>query len=71
MPLAMSIVWEVAKYNLKSKKLAKLLLKFDTVLGIKIDELEENKEEIPDEVLEQVQYQISLLRSLLFERHHG
>ena len=55
MPLAMSIVWEVAKYNLKSKKLAKLLLKFDTVLGIKIDELEENKEEIPDEVLELVE----------------
>ena len=55
MPLAMSIVWEVAKYNLKSKKLANLLLKFDTVLGIKIDELEENKEEIPDEVLELVE----------------
>ena len=55
MTLAMSIVWEVAKYNLKSKKLAKLLLKFDTVLGIKIDELEENKEEIPDEVLELVE----------------
>ena len=55
MPLAMSIVWEVAKYNLKSKKLANLLLKFDTVLGIKIDELEENKKEIPDEVLELVE----------------
>lgn len=55
MPLAMSIVWEVAKYNLKSKKLANLLLKFDTVLGIKIDELEENKEKIPDEVLELVE----------------
>ena len=55
MPLAMSVVWEVAKYNLKSKKLAELLLKFDTVLGIKIDQLEENKEEIPNEVMELVE----------------
>ncbi len=55
MPLAMSIVWEVAKYGAKSKKLAELLLKFDTVLGIKIDELEENKQEIPEEILELVE----------------
>lgn len=55
MPLAMSIVWEVAKYGAKSKKLANLLLKFDTVLGIKIDELEENKEEIPEEIIKLVQ----------------
>lgn len=55
MPLAMSIVWEVAKYSVKSKKLADLLLKFDTVLGIKIDELEENNEEIPNDVLELVE----------------
>ncbi len=40
MPLAMSVVWEVAKYSAKSKKIAELLLKFDTILGIKIDELE-------------------------------
>lgn len=55
MPLAISIVWEVAKYNIKSKKLAELLLKFDTVLGIKIDELEENKEEIPKDILQLVE----------------
>lgn len=52
MPLAMSIVWEAAKINKKSKKIADLLLKFDTVLGIKIDKPEENKEEIPEEILE-------------------
>ena len=55
MPLAMSIVWEVAKYSVKSKKIANLLLKFDTVLGIKIDELEENNEEIPNDILELVE----------------
>ena len=55
MPLAMSIVWEVAKINKKSKKIADLLLKFDTILGIKIDKLEENKEEIPEEILELVE----------------
>ena len=55
MPVAMSVVWEVAKYNVKSKKLADLLLKFDTVLGIKIDELEKNNEEIPAQILELVE----------------
>lgn len=52
MPLAMSVVWEVAKRTEKSKKIAELLLKFDTVLGIKIDQLEENSIEIPTEILE-------------------
>ena len=55
MPLAISIVWEVAKYSTKSKKLAELLLKFDTVLGIKIDEIEENNEDIPEIVKELVE----------------
>ena len=55
MPLAMSIVWEVAKYSEKSKELAELLLKFDEVLGIKIGELEENNEEIPEKVMELVE----------------
>lgn len=52
MPLAMSIVWEAAKQNIKSKQIAELLLKFDEILGIKIDELEENKEDIPQEIME-------------------
>ena len=52
MPLAMGIVWEVIKQEKKSKKLAELLLKFDTVLGIKIDKIvEKNKENIPEEIL--------------------
>lgn len=53
MPLALSYVWELAKFEKKSKKIAKILLKFDEVLGIKIDKVEENKEnkeEIPEEI---------------------
>ncbi len=52
MPIAMSVVWDVIKYPKKSKKLADLLLKFDTVLGLKIDEMPENaKKEIPEEII--------------------
>ena len=56
MPLAMSFVWEVIKYPKKAPEIAELLLKFDTVLGIKIDKEETNKEiEIPEEVLKLVE----------------
>ena len=54
MPLAMSVVWEVVRYEQKSKQLADLLLKFDTVLGLQIDKKTE-KEEIPEEILELVE----------------
>ena len=54
MPLAMSVVWEAVKYADKSPKIAKLLEKFDTVLGIKITEKEE-QEAIPEEILELVE----------------
>ena len=39
MPLALSYVWETAKFEKKAKEVAELLAKFDTVLGIKIDEV--------------------------------
>ena len=56
MPLAMGLVWEVVRYEKKSKKLAELLQKFDTVLGLKIDEKEEKaQEEIPQEIQELLQ----------------
>ena len=51
MPLAMSYVWETAKFEKKSPEVAKLLMKFDTVLGIRIDKQEEQKE-IPQEISE-------------------
>ena len=50
MPVAMSVVWEVAKMQEKSKKVAELLKSFDKVLGIKIDEYKE--EEVPQEIKE-------------------
>lgn len=53
MPLAMSVVWEAVKYPEKSIKIAKLLEKFDTVLGIKITEKKE--EEIPQDILDLVE----------------
>ena len=57
MPLAMSVVWEVVRYNKKSPKLAKLLLKFDNVLGLKLDveDKKKIKEEIPKDILELVE----------------
>ncbi len=47
----MSVIWEVVKNPLKSKKLANLLLEFDNVLGVNIDKVEENKNlDLPEEI---------------------
>ena len=54
MPLAMSVVWEAVKYPEKSVQIARLLEKFDTVLGIKIDEVKK-EENIPQEILDLVE----------------
>ncbi len=54
MPLAMSVVWEAVKHPEKTPKIAELLAKFDTVLGIKITEKKEQKE-IPQEILDLVE----------------
>ncbi len=51
MPLAMGVVWEVIRNEKKSLKFAKLLLKFDEVLGLKIEEEDKEKEDIPEEIL--------------------
>lgn len=48
MPLAMSIVWEVVKNPVKSNKFAKLLDKFDEVLGLNLSHKEEL--ELPEEI---------------------
>ncbi len=52
MPVAMGVVWDVVKQEIKSYKLAELLLKFDSVLGLMIDKHIEKKndDEIPDEI---------------------
>ena len=51
MPLAMSVVWDVVKNPKKSKKLAKLLEKFDTVLALSLDKKSEVKKEFPEAVV--------------------
>lgn len=55
MPLAMGIVWEVARNDKKASKFAKLLLEFDKVLGLDLinskEYLEkEEKQELPEEI---------------------
>ena len=54
MPLAMSFVWEAARFEKKNPEVAKLLKKFDSVMGIKIDETsaKSNTQEIPQEVID-------------------
>lgn len=49
MPLAMSFVWEVVRFEKKSPEIAKLLLKFDTILSLEIDK-DIEKHEIPEEI---------------------
>ena len=53
MPMAMSVVWDVVRNQKKSKQLADVLLEFDQVLGLKIDEKEQV--EIPKEVEELIE----------------
>ena len=57
MPLAMGIVWEVVRNEIKSAKFAKLLLEFDKVLGLDIENSKEylknnENEEVPEEINE-------------------
>lgn len=56
MPSAMGIVWEIIRNETKSPKFADLLLKFDSVLGLKIDEMPENGSvDLPDEIAKLVE----------------
>ena len=55
MPLAMGVVWETVRYDKKSPKIAELLLKFDTILGLRIDEEQKQEIQIPKEILDLVE----------------
>ncbi|MBR6505027.1 MAG: cysteine--tRNA ligase [Clostridia bacterium] len=56
MPSAMSIVWEVIRYNKKSKQLSELLLEFDKVLALDIDKNDEDiSEELPSKIKELIE----------------
>lgn len=57
MPLAMGIVWEVVRNNIKSKQFANLLLEFDKVLGLDLKNSnkyskEQEKIDLPVEIKE-------------------
>ena len=52
MPLAMSFVWEAAKFEKKNPEIAEILTKFDNILGIKINEENSGKQDIPKEILD-------------------
>lgn len=54
MPQALSVVWDVVRYNQKSKDLYNLLLKFDEVLGLDLASYEKEEEVLPEEILELV-----------------
>ncbi len=58
MPAAMSVVWEIVKNEKKSKQLADLLLKFDQVLGLDLENSENylnEKIEVPQEIIDLVE----------------
>ena len=56
MPVAMSVVWNIIKNPIKSKKFQELLLKFDTVLGFDLNDYKGKKlDNIPEEDLELVE----------------
>ena len=55
MPLAMGIVWEVVRNEMKSKQFAELLLEFDKILGLEIENSKKYVQEketikIPEEI---------------------
>lgn len=51
-PLAISVLWEALKNNPDSKDIYNLALDFDKFLGLRLDEIDEIKTDIPDEILE-------------------
>lgn len=55
MPAAMSVVWELIRYPKKSKQIAEKLKKWDEVLGLHIDVLKREQEELPNEVKELIE----------------
>lgn len=50
MPVAMSVVWDVIKNPIKSKKLQNLLLKFDEVLGLDLKNYQKQENVLPKEI---------------------
>ena len=49
-PLAISVAWEIAKQEKKSRQYYELLMKFDKVLSLNLNCGAENKVVIPEEI---------------------
>ena len=54
MPMAMSVVWDVVRNPIKSKDFQKLLLKFDKVLGLDLENYKPEENKIPEDIQELV-----------------
>ena len=50
-PLALSVMWDALKNNADSKDIYNLVLSFDKFLGLKLNEVKEEKVEIPNEII--------------------
>ena len=55
MPMAMSVVWDVVRNPIKSKDFQKLLLKFDKVLGLDLENYKPEDKKLPEEVKELIE----------------
>ena len=68
MPQALSVVWDTIKYPKKSKKIATLLKKFDTVLALNIEKtIETIKIDIPQEIEKMVEQRMIARRNKNWE----
>lgn len=54
MPVAISIVWELAKYSVKSNKIYELIMKFDSILSLDLNKVKKDNKnvEVSNEILE-------------------
>ena len=73
MPLAMSIIWEIVRNEVKSPDFAKLLLKMDSVIGLDLENakkyLESDKnEELPEEILQIIEERKEARRNKDFKK---
>ena len=51
-PLALSVLWDALKNNLDSADIYNLAIEFDKFLGLELGKIEEEKSEIPTEIIE-------------------
>lgn len=66
-PQALSVVWEVIKSNIPSSDKYDLIVSFDEVLGLKLNEVLDVKNEIPDNVKELMLERENLRKQRKFE----